>query len=81
MKHHQYYTQLVMSGSLLNDMEPQSHLFIQQLKELDDEGLFAVLGVKYIMGRAYRKVSPEECAGTQHHMTGNKKTKFKAVLE
>ena len=68
MKHPHCYTRLALSG---NVSLPESHPTIEELNELDDEELFAILGVKEIVGRAYRKVSPEECTKAQHHMSND----------
>ena len=77
MKHPHYYTRLALSG---NADLPESNLTIEELDELDEEELFAILGVKEIMGRAYRKVLPDKCARAQDHMLNNEKENFKAVL-
>ena len=71
MKHPYHYTRLAMSGDTSNNMGPESHLSDEQLAELDDKELFAVLGVKNIMGRAYKKIILEECAGAQDYMNDN----------
>ena len=60
---------------------PESCLTIEELEELSDKELFAILGVKEIMSRAYRKVSPEECVSAPDYMTNEEKSKFKAILE
>ena len=78
MKHPHYYTRLGLSG---NAGLPESNPTIEELDKLDDEELFAILGIKEIMGRAYRKVSPDKCANAQDHMSNVEKEMFKAVLE
>ena len=40
-----------------------------------------ILGVKDIVGRAYWKVTTEECAGAQYHTNDVERTKFQALLE
>ena len=76
MKHPHHY-----SRTIGNRIETKYQPTDEQLSELEDEELFAVLGVTDIKERAYREVTPTECADAQSHMTIAQRTKFKAMLE
>ena len=72
-------------------MKPPHHynmmaIFAKQINEdyEDDDALseaFAELYEAMILDRAYKKVTPSECANEQDHMSDKERVKFQVMLE
>ena len=71
MKHpHHYDLMMTNSNHIFEDYEDK-----EDLCEADTE-LFEAIE---ILNRAYKKVTPSECANDQHHMSNEERIKFQAV--
>ena len=53
----------------------------EDVEEEEDHELFSAEGPTKILDRAYQKVSPEECAEAQSHLSGEERHKVQQVLE
>ena len=73
MKHPHHYDLMITNlNRIYEDYED---------KEALCEACAELFEAKEILNQAYKKVSPNECANDQHHMSKDKKIKFQAILE
>ena len=70
------------------EMKPVSFYEVQgmyadfeDVEEEEDHELFSAEEPTKILDRAYQKISPEECAEAQNHLSAEERQKFQQVLE
>ena len=73
MKHPHHYDLMITNlNRIYEDYED---------KEALCEACAELFEAKEILNQAYKKVSPNECANDQHHMSKDERLKFQAILE